>query len=188
MLFINCIPEKMTTSVIQKLQKSTETLSISGKWKINFIEGAPVLPASFESDQLISWTQAPDTMSRYFSGSATYTTQLTLTPDWISDLKINLGDVRESAEVKINGKSIGTAWYAPYTLKIPRNILQSENTIEIKVTNLAANRIKYLDMIKLPWKKFYDINIVDINYKPFDASDWEIMDAGLIGEINLSKQ
>ena len=42
MLFINCIPEKMTTSVIQKLQKSTETLSISGKWKINFIEGAPV--------------------------------------------------------------------------------------------------------------------------------------------------
>ena len=188
MLFINCIPDKMTKGVIQKIHASTETLSISGKWKINFIEGAPVLPASFESDQLISWTQAPDTMSRYFSGSATYTTQFKLTPDWISDLKINLGDVRESAEVKINGKYIGTAWYAPYTLKIPRNILQSENTIEIKVTNLSANRIKYLDMIKLPWKKFYDINIVDINYKPFDAGDWEIMDAGLIGEVNLSKQ
>jgi hypothetical protein len=43
-------------------------------------------------------------------------------------------------------------------------------------------------MIKLPWKKFYDINIVDLNYKPFDAGDWEIMDAGLIGEVNLSKQ
>ncbi len=187
MVFINSIPDRMKVCGIQDVGTHTETLPIEGTWKIIFNEGAPSIPASFESGKLISWTQAPDTMARYFSGSATYRTKFSLAPEWIRDLNINLGDVRESAEVKLNGKSIGTAWYAPYTLKIPKNILQAENEIEIKVTNLSANRIKYLDMNNTAWKTFYDINIVDINYKPFDASDWHIVEAGLMGPIILSK-
>ena len=35
------------------------------------------------------------------------------------------------------------------------------------------------------WKKFHDINFVNINYKPFDASEWPIMDSGLLGPVEL---
>lgn len=34
--------------------------------------------------------------------------------DWILDL----GDVRESARVRINGHDAGTAWAAPFRLKV----------------------------------------------------------------------
>jgi hypothetical protein len=42
-----------------------------------------------------------------------------------------------------------------------------------------------LDIRGINWKKFYDINLVNIDYQPFDASGWEIMDAGLMGPVTL---
>ncbi len=59
------------------------------------------------------------------------------------------------------------------------------NTLEIDVTNLAANRIRDLDRRQVPWKYFYDINIVNIDYKPFNASDWPLRDSGLLGPVRL---
>jgi hypothetical protein len=53
------------------------------------------------------------------------------------------------------------------------------------VTSLAANRIRDLDRRKVPWRMFHDINLVNIQYKPFDASDWPIFDSGLLGPITL---
>jgi hypothetical protein len=38
----------------------------------------------------------------------------------------------------------------------------------------------------VPWKVFRDINIVDINYKPFDASHWPLTDCGLLGPVTLT--
>ena len=60
-----------------------------------------------------------------------------------------------------------------------------ENTLEIEVTNLSANRIRDLDRRKVNWKKFHDINIVDQNYKKFDASDWPLKPSGLLGPVRL---
>jgi hypothetical protein len=53
------------------------------------------------------------------------------------------------------------------------------------VTSVAANRIRDLDRRKVEWKTFLDINFVNINYKPFDASDWPTTDCGLIGPVRL---
>jgi hypothetical protein len=41
------------------------------------------------------------------------------------------------------------------------------------------------DQQKPDWKKFNDINIVDITYKKFDASKWEPMPSGLLGPVKL---
>jgi hypothetical protein len=35
------------------------------------------------------------------------------------------------------------------------------------------------------WKKFYDINLVNHLYKPFDASDWDLKPSGLLGPVRL---
>jgi hypothetical protein len=55
----------------------------------------------------------------------------------------------------------------------------------VEVTNVAANRIRDLDRRGVAWRIFHDINFVDINYKPFDASDWPVREAGLLGPVTL---
>ena len=67
-----------------------------------------------------------------------------------------------------------------------KNITQlkiGENAITIEVANLMANRIRYMDQHKMEWRKYHEINFVNINYKPFDASNWEVQPSGLEGPI-----
>jgi hypothetical protein len=59
------------------------------------------------------------------------------------------------------------------------------NELEIEVTNTSANRIRDLDRRGVKWKNFYDINFVNIDYKPFDASNWPLADSGLVGPVLL---
>jgi hypothetical protein len=56
----------------------------------------------------------------------------------------------------------------------------------VEVTNVAANRIRDLDRRGVRWRIFKDINFVNINYRPFDASDWPIRAAGLLGPVTLT--
>jgi hypothetical protein len=171
------------------LQKPIKTEQIlRGPFQVNFIKGDPALPQNFKTDTLQSWIiLSKDTMTQYFSGTARYTLSFNV----LEDLKnkktwLDLGDVREFATVKLNGISLGTAWCLPFKLPINQNILKKENNIlEIEVTNLSANRIRYLDKKGVYWKKFYDINFVDIGYRPFDASNWTPVLSGLLGDVKL---
>lgn len=187
MLFINTAPDRMKTLNNYVIKNDDYSKDITGTWNIRFIEGAPFLPQGFTSNDLTSWTHASDTMSKYFSGTASYQIQFDLDKSWIYAHSLDLGIVHETAEIILNGKNIGTTWHAPFTIDIPQGILKAKNILEIKVTNLSANRIKYIDQSKEPWKKFYDINLVDINYKPFDASGWEPVESGLMGPVKLVK-
>jgi len=56
----------------------------------------------------------------------------------------------------------------------------------VEVTNVAANRIRDLDQRGVEWKKFYDINFVNIDYETFDASKWKVMPAGLTGQVFIT--
>jgi len=98
---------------------------------------------------------------------------------------LDLGDVRESARVRLNGHEIGTFWSLPMRKPVGSFLLPGENLLEIEVTNLAANRIRYLDRSGVDWKIMRDINFVDINYEPFDASKWPIQPSGLLGPVRL---
>ena len=94
--------------------------------------------------------------------------------------------VRESATVKLNGKTLGTAWSLPYKVQITEGVLLKENNkLEIEVTNVSANRIRYLDKKGVIWRKFYDINFVDITYNPFNAAAWKPIASGLLSEVKL---
>ena len=59
------------------------------------------------------------------------------------------------------------------------------NLLEVEVTNVSANRIRDLDRRKVAWRTFTDINFVNIDYKPFDASNWPLTDSGLLGPVRL---
>ena len=48
------------------------------------------------------------------------------------------------------------------------------------MTNLGANRIKAKEARGEEWKSFYNINMVGLDYKPFDTSKWELLEAGIL--------
>jgi hypothetical protein len=83
-----------------------------------------------------------------------------------------MGDVRESARVWINDQPVGVVVVNPCRLDITEHNKKGRNDLAIEVINLSANRIRDLDIHGVNWKKFYDINIVDQNYEPLDASKW----------------
>jgi hypothetical protein len=69
--------------------------------------------------------------------------------------------------------------------------MKPTNTLEIRVSNLMANRIAYLDRNNIPWKKFYNVNMAarlrqNTKNGIFDASAWEPRESGLIGPVSLT--
>ena len=93
--------------------------------------------------------------------------------------------MRQSARVRVNGKDYGTLITPPFRVVVD-DLKPTGNTLEVEVTSVTANRIRDLDRRGVKWKTFRDINIVDINYKPFDASNWPLTDCGLLGPVTLT--
>ncbi len=73
-------------------------------------------------------------------------------------------------------------WCSPFRLPIPAGLLKNKNTLQVDVTNLSANRIRYMDSTKVEWKKYF---FVDINYKDFNSSAWKPVTSGLLGPVEL---
>ncbi len=159
---------------------------IEGNWKIRFMKGGPVLPEDKETGRLVSWTDLGDSDAVRFAGTARHAIDFQR-PDVTADAwRLSLGKVAESAEVYLNGEKVASVWSHPFEVNIDNDLLQDgNNRLEIDVTNLMINRIIDMDRQGIRWQKFYDINMVDINYQSFDASGWEPMESGLIGPVQL---
>ena len=144
------------------------------------------MPGAATLEQLQSWTEIEDDRAKAFAGAARYSIEfqapnLEGVAGWILDL----GDVRESARVWLNGRPVGVAVAHPYRMDLGDRIQEGKNRLEIEVTNLSANRIRDLDQRGVDWKKFHDINFVSHLYRPFDASKWDLKPSGLLGPVNL---
>ena len=138
-------------------------------------------------DSLQYWTR--DSSTHDYWGKGTYAFDFELTADQLSQAKVlHFDQVRDWVRVKINGIDLGIVWSLPYQIQIPAGVLKSTNHIELEVTNVSANRIRKLDRERVNWKNFYEINFVDIQYKPFDASSWEVTESGLQGGLYFSNR
>ena len=162
-----------------------DPVRITGKWDVTFVDGGPRIPQGFTAERLDSWTESGGSDARIFGGTARYTTVFRK-PSFSADgWVLDPGKVCESAKVWLNGKYLGAVWSFPFKVTVGDNLREGENTLEIEVTNLAANRIADLDRRGVRWKMFNDINYVNIKYEPFDASEWPLMESGLIGPVQL---
>ena len=77
-----------------------------------------------------------------------------------------------------------------YQAEIDAGVLDKENILQIKVSNLMANRIAYMDRSNIFWKKFYNVNFParrreNSKNNIFDASHWESRPSGLSGKAVL---
>ena len=158
---------------------------ITGQWNVKFIAGGPTLPADYQTAKLASWTTFPDENVQSFGGTARYETTFDAPNSAGKLMELNLGDVRQSARVKLNGKDYGTLVIPPFRVMVD-NLKPTGNQLEVEVTSVAANRIRDLDRRHVQWKIFKDINVVNVNYRPFDASTWPLTDCGLLGPVTLT--
>ncbi len=174
-------------SWVHRRPKQTTAIDLKGTWKLTFKKGEPMLPAPVTTGNLTSWTELGDSTTQYFSGIGLYTLTFSLPAQATktNSFLLDLGDVREMAHVTLNGVNLGKVWSLPFQLYIKPGILKKENTLEIAVSNLSANRIRYLDQQRVEWKKFHEINFVNIRYEPFDAANWQPVESGLLGPVKL---
>lgn len=167
------------------LVEAGEPVVVKGDWKIKFVDGGPKLPADIITDELKSWTEIGDIEAKRFAGTARYSIEIDL-PKTADDWVIDLGDVRESARVFVNGKETLGLFSFPYSGSVGKYLKPGKNLLEIEVTNLSANRIRDLDIRKVKWQIFHDINFVNQNYKKFDASKWSLTPSGLLAPVTLT--
>ena len=133
------------TQLVVKIPALKEKVlaTLGGNWKLSFPVGWGA-PASVQMDSLTSWTKNQDTGVKYFSGTAIYTKSISVPAAWLkksSTTWLDLGDVKNIADVTINGKPVGILWKKPFRANISSVIKPGKNRLEIKVTNLWVNRI-----------------------------------------------
>lgn len=169
-----------------KLQVAKEYDLKNNPWSLEFTESYPEVSKKFRLKTLKPWTELGDSALNELAGTGIYTTRVNIPKaEAKGKWQLDLGDLRESAKVYVNDHYIGTVWAAPFTIDFDKYMKAGENKIRIEVTNLPANRIAAMDRRNIPWRKFKEINIVDINYKKTGYSDWATVPSGLNSTVTL---
>lgn len=163
--------------------EGTRTLD---KWSFRFVQSAPAVGNVPDSVSLGSWTDLSFDGAKTTMGTACYSTTFTVSdPAAAGDWLLSLGDVRESARVRINGREVATLWAVPYRCYIGQYLRPGANTLEVEVTNLPANRIADMDKRGVKWRIFKDINIAALGYKKGTYAGWQPVPSGLLGPVLL---
>lgn len=121
------------------------SVRVAGPWKVAFPEGWGA-PAEATFEDLIPWNDHSNDGIRYFSGTAVYTKSVpasavagVLAADRVM---LDLGGVKDFAEVTVNGKKYPVLWKEPFRLDVTDAVKGAKTIeLEIKVTNLWANRL-----------------------------------------------
>ncbi len=180
---------KLQENILADTFAVEECFPLNGPWTLSFTEEAPKVGNTFTLDTPQTWETLGDNCGTTM-GTGIYTTHIQLkrkelkkAHSWV----IDLGDVRESARVFINGKFIGCAWSVPFQLDCQNTLKKGDNEIRIEVTNLPANRIAEMDRKGIKWRKMEEINVVDINYKNTTYDQWQPVKSGLSSTVSLIK-
>ena len=173
-------------------------MELTGAWAVQFDSkwGGPGQPVVFE--MLTDWTNRPEKGIRYYSGTAVYkktfdfpavdSRQLTVdseAPDrppstvYRPSMWLSLGEVRDLARVRLNGKDLGVLWCAPWRVEIPEGLLQAkDNCLEVEIVNLWVNRL--IGDAALPLQE----RLTWTTQHPYQ-NDSTLLSSGLLGPVQL---
>lgn len=170
---------KEATKAIVRPEEN-QLASIEGPWNVTFQEkrGAPE-QVIFET--LTPWNENADNGIKYFSGTGTYTKTIEAAPEWFKEGKklwLDLGSIKNLAEVVVNGQSLGIIWKTPFKVEVTGALKQGENKIEVKVTNLWVNRLIGDRQPDMKEKITYTT-------MPFYRADSPLQTSGLLGPVKI---
>ncbi len=154
--------------------------TVDGAWDVAF-QANRGAPARITLPALVSWHQHADAGVKYFSGTGTYTKTIQAPADWFrpgSRLLLDLGDVKNIAEVTVNGKALGIYWKAPFRVDVTAALKPGANTLDIKVINLWVNRLIGDQQEGVTAKYTYTA-------QQFYRADAPLLPSGLIGPVQV---
>ena len=172
-------PTAQTSRTVPEKVES-DLATVNGPWKVSFQPNRGA-PPSITLDSLISWPDSSDTGVKYFSGAGTYSKSIDASADWFkkgAHVWIDLGDVKNLAEVTVNGKSLGVVWHTPYRVDATAALKPGANDVEIKVVNAWVNRLigDQQPGVTTP------ITFADV--KPYKAKS-PLLPSGLLGPVRV---
>ena len=121
-------------------------LDLAGPWSVRFIERLDS-PLEITFDKLVSWSGHSNEDIKYYSGTATYTVYFEVTPGFLDGLDgsepvfLDLGEVRDLVEIRLNGMNLGVLWKPPFVINIRHVSRLGQNKLELAVTNTWRNRL-----------------------------------------------
>jgi hypothetical protein len=156
---------------------------LTGEWAVSFVDGGPTLPPAVRTPDLKSWTDFGGDAVKAFSGTATYALTFQRPAGQADAWELDLGTVHETARVRLNGAAVGTLIKPPYRLRITPGMLRpGENTLEVSVSNLMANRIADMDRKGIEFRRFYNANMQRMPSWAGNAP----LPSGLVGPVQLT--
>ena len=160
-------------------------VEVCGPWTLVSVVGGPTMPAARKMEKLSTWSRNEDGGENPFCGTMRYSCTFDYCSKGGDSVEFDLGDVRQSARVKINGADAGFAIMPPYRVTVPASLLKVKgNVLEIEVTSTGANRIRHNDRTGVKWKYFHDANVIAYGYKgQLNAANWPLRDCGLLGPV-----
>lgn len=154
---------------------------LQGPWTVRF-DTNWAGPAEVQFDSLVSWPEHAEPGIKFFSGTAVYEKAFELADSAIrnphSALWLDLGNVRELAEVKVNGKSCGITWTPPFRVDISSAVKPGMNKLEVEVVNFWPNRI--IGDAALPKEE----RLTRTNIRKL-TRETKLMESGLLGPVKL---
>jgi len=118
-------------------------VELAGPWVVAFPPGWKA-PSQVTFERLQSWPENSDPGIKYFSGTATYSKEFEVPDDLLAanrEVWLDLGLVKDFAEVSLNGKPFGTLWKPPFRVNVTTALKPGGNKLEVKITNLWPNRL-----------------------------------------------
>ena len=170
---------KLASRTIKRPSEQLLTL-IEGPWNVTFEEkrGAP---EQVVLESLTPWNENPDEGVKFFSGIGTYARTINAPAEWFKEgtqLWLDMGRVKNLAEVIVNGKSMGITWKTPFRADITEALNTGKNTLEIRVTNLWVNRLIGDQQLEVRTKITYTT-------MPFYRPDSPLQLSGLLGPVRI---
>jgi hypothetical protein len=153
--------------------------TVTDPWQVHFQSGRGA-PEQATFTMLRSWTTFPNPGIKYFSGTASYETTLNASRSWLEKdqrVEIDLGMVKNLAEVIVNEKSVGVTWKAPFRVDVTDVLHPGVNRLTLRVTNLWPNRL-------IGDKQPNATPVAFTTFNPYSASS-PLLDSGLLGPVTI---
>lgn len=118
---------------------------VAGGWSLDFpvdwpVGGTTVRTVSLPA--LADWTTLDDPEMKYFSGTATYRKEVDVRPPAVGTrLFLDLGVVKDFADVSVNGRTFPTLWKPPFRVEVTEAAASVRLRLVVRVTNLWPNRL-----------------------------------------------
>jgi hypothetical protein len=172
---------KAAAAPSRTLPKQTESeAAVEGAWNVSFQPNRGA-PAKIPPAKLISWSDSPNEGVKYFSGTGTYTKTVQAPAAWFkpgAKLWLDLGDVKNLAQVTVNAKPLGIVWKTPFRVDVTTALKPGPNALVVRVTNLWVNRM-IGDQQPTVAKKY------TWTAQQFYRADSPLLPSGLLGPVRL---